>query len=90
MSQETFDIGKAFAETSSATPLIMLMKEEVNPCKYIFRFADEMGFQGRKLRILSMGSGQEEKARETIKVRFLKFKGMTSTLLLKNGNVTVL
>ena len=67
MSQETFDIGKAFAETSSATPLIMLMKEEVNPCKYIFRFADEMGFQGRKLRILSMGSGQEEKARETIK-----------------------
>ena len=44
----------------------MLLKEEVNPCKYIFRFADEMGFQGRKLRIMSMGDGQEDKARDTI------------------------
>ncbi len=52
---------------SAATPLIILMKDEVNPCKYIFRFADEMGFTGRKLKILSLGSGQEEKARETIK-----------------------
>ena len=44
----------------------MLLKEEVDPCKYIFRFADEMGFHGRKLRLLSMGDGQEEKARDTI------------------------
>ena len=44
----------------------MLLKEEVDPCKYIFRFADEMGFHGKKLRLLSMGDGQEEKARDTI------------------------
>ena len=57
---------KRFFCYSAATPLIMLLKEEVNPCKYIFRFADEMGFQGRKLRIMSMGDGQEDKARDTI------------------------
>ena len=55
-----------FLNFSAATPLIMLLKDEVNPCKYIFRFADEMGFQGKKLRIMSMGDGQEDKARETI------------------------
>ena len=55
-----------FQNSSAATPLIMLLKDEVNPCKYIFRFADEMGFQGKKLRIMSMGDGQEDKARETI------------------------
>ena len=55
-----------FLNSSAATPLIMLLKDEVNPCKYIFRFADEMGFQGKKLRIMSMGDGQEDKARETI------------------------
>jgi dynein heavy chain len=65
--QEPLDVGKSFQETSAATPLIIILKEEVNPCNYIFRFADEMGFQGRKLRILSLGSGQEERARETIK-----------------------
>jgi dynein heavy chain len=31
------------------------------------RFSEEMGFTGKKLRILSLGSGQEEKARELIK-----------------------
>jgi hypothetical protein len=35
--QEPLDIGKAFAETSSATPLIFILGEEVDPCKYIFR-----------------------------------------------------
>lgn len=36
--QEHLDIGKAFAETSAATPLIFILGEEVDPCKYIFRF----------------------------------------------------
>ncbi len=35
--QETLDIGKAFAETSAATPLIFIIGEEVDPCKFIFR-----------------------------------------------------
>jgi hypothetical protein len=35
--QEPLDIGKAFAETSAATPLIFILGEEVDPCKYIFR-----------------------------------------------------
>ena len=33
----------------------------------MFRFSEEMGFTGKKLRILSLGSGQAEKARELIK-----------------------
>ncbi len=37
--QEPLDIGKAFAETSAATPLIFILGEEVDPCKYIFRLA---------------------------------------------------
>ena len=36
--QEPLDIGKAFAETSAATPLIFILGEEVDPCKYIFRY----------------------------------------------------
>ena len=35
--QEAMDVGKAYAETSSATPLIFIVGEEVDPCKYIFR-----------------------------------------------------
>lgn len=65
--QEALDVGKAFAETSSATPLIFIVGEEVDPCKYIFRFGEFMGFTGKKLKILSLGSGQEEKARDVIR-----------------------
>ena len=36
--QENLDVGKAYAETSAATPLIFILGEEVDPCKYIFRF----------------------------------------------------
>jgi hypothetical protein len=39
--QEPLDIGKAFAETSAATPLIFILGEEVDPCKYIFRFVTD-------------------------------------------------
>ena len=35
--QEAMDVGKAYAETSSATPLIFIVGQEVDPCKYIFR-----------------------------------------------------
>ena len=35
--QENLDVGKAYAETSAATPLIFILGEEVDPCKYIFR-----------------------------------------------------
>jgi dynein heavy chain len=40
--QEPLDIGKAFAETSAATPLIFILGEEVDPCKYIFRLACQL------------------------------------------------
>jgi Dynein heavy chain region D6 P-loop domain len=47
----------------------MCFMNELAYCVYIcgHRFSEEMGFTGKKLRILSLGSGQEEKARELIK-----------------------
>ena len=65
--QENLDVGKAYAETSAATPLIFILGEEVDPCKYIFRFGEFMGFTGKKLKVLSLGSEQEEKARDVIR-----------------------
>ena len=34
---------------------------------WFFRFGDFMGFNGKKLKVLSLGSGQEEKARDVIR-----------------------
>ena len=43
--------------------MIFFLHREVDPLKYIFRYADEAGFTGKKLRMVTMGSGQEERAR---------------------------
>jgi len=52
--QEPLDIGKAFAETSAATPLIFILGEEVDPCKYIFRLACQVILPCREA-ILTIG-----------------------------------
>ncbi len=64
---EPMDVGKAYAESVAATPLIFILGQQVDPLKYIFRFAEESGFTGSKLKMITLGSGQEEKAKELIK-----------------------
>ncbi len=67
LDEEPLDIGKAYIESVAATPLIIIVKEEVDPLKYIFRYAEDTGFSGSKLKIVTLGSGQEERARDIIK-----------------------
>ena len=64
---EAMDVARAHAESVAATPLIFILGQQVDPLKYIFRFAEETGFTGSKLKMVTLGSGQEEKARELIK-----------------------
>ena len=59
---------RAYTESVAATPLIFLLEREVDPLKYVFRFAEENGITGKKLRLVTLGSGQEERARDAIKV----------------------
>nr|XP_040564670.1 dynein heavy chain 7, axonemal-like [Lepeophtheirus salmonis] len=67
LSQEQTDIGKSYAESTHATPIIFILGDDVDPTNIIYKFADSMGYGGKKLRIISMGKGLEEKAEETIK-----------------------
>lgn len=69
--EDPLDISKAYAESVASTPLIFLLGEDVDPLKYIFRFGEETGFTGKKLRLVTLGSGQEEKAREIIKESYV-------------------
>jgi dynein heavy chain len=64
--EEPLDIGKAYSESVAATPLIFILGKDVDPLKYIFRFAEESGFPGNKLKLITLGSGQEDKASEII------------------------
>ena len=56
--EEPLDVGKAYQESIAATPLIFLLGEEVDPLKYIFRYAEDAGFTGKKLRLVTMGLGE--------------------------------
>jgi dynein heavy chain len=67
IAQEQMDIGKAYAESVAATPIIFILGKEVDPLKYILRYADEMGFSGKKLKLVTLGLGQEEHAKDVIK-----------------------
>ncbi|XP_059098400.1 dynein axonemal heavy chain 7-like [Tigriopus californicus] len=65
--EEPLDVTRVFGESIAATPLIFLLGKEVDPLKYILRFSEEMGFTGKKLKMVTLGKGQEEKARDMIK-----------------------
>ncbi len=65
--EESMDVGRAYAESVAATPLIFVLGQRVDPLKYIFRFAEETGFSGSKLKMVTLGSGQEDRARELIR-----------------------
>ena len=65
--EEPLDIARAFAESVAATPIILILGEEVNPLQHIFKFGEEVGFTGKKVRLVTLGSGQEEKASEVVR-----------------------
>ena len=65
--QDQLDIGKVFSESHASTPIIFILGREVDPLKYIFRYAEDTGFPTAKLKIVTLGSGQEERAKEIIR-----------------------
>ena len=67
VAQDQLDIGKVFSESHASTPIIFILGREVDPLKYIFRYAEDIGFPTGKLKIVTLGSGQEERAKEIIR-----------------------
>ena len=65
--EEPLDISRAFSESVAGTPLILILGEEVNPLQHIFKFGEEVGFSGKKVRLVTLGSGQEERASEVVR-----------------------
>ncbi len=58
---------QTYNESVAATPLVFILGEDVDPLKYIFRYAEETGFSGKKLKLVTMGSGQEARAAEVVR-----------------------
>ena len=67
VAQDQLDIAKVFSESHASAPIIFILGREVDPLKYIFRYAEDVGFPAGKLKIVTLGSGQEERAKEVIR-----------------------
>ena len=76
VAQDQLDIGKVFSESHASAPIIFILGREVDPLKYIFRYAEDIGFPTSKLKIVTLGSGQEERAKEMIRQ---VIKGLVNT-----------
>ncbi len=61
------DLGRAFSESVAATPIILVLGRSVDPLKYVLRYAEEAGFVGSRLKMVTLGVGQEDRAKELIK-----------------------
>lgn len=66
ISMPTFELGKVFADTNSATPLIFILSPGSDPVASVLKFAKESGYADR-LHIISLGQGQGPIAQELVK-----------------------
>jgi len=60
-----FDLKAAYDDSLSTTPIIFVLSPGADPMSYLFELAKQQGMTD-KLKILSLGQGQGEKARENI------------------------
>jgi len=60
-----FDLKGAFADSISVSPIIFVLSPGADPMTYLFDLAKQENMFD-KLKILSLGQGQGEKARENI------------------------
>lgn len=60
-----FDLKASFEDSTSTTPIIFILSPGADPMTYLFDLAKNMQMFDR-LKILSLGQGQGEKAKENI------------------------
>ncbi|GMH41668.1 hypothetical protein BSKO_09578 [Bryopsis sp. KO-2023] len=63
----TIDLGSCYKESSVTAPLLFVLSPGSDPTAALLRFADDMGYGGSKISVISMGQGQGPKAEVLIK-----------------------
>ena len=61
------DLGKAFAESSSTTPIAFILGETADPCEAIYELAERLSIGTKRLQFLCLGRGREHQAEEMLK-----------------------
>ena len=61
------DLGKAYAESSSTTPIAIVLEETADPCEAIYELAERLNIGAKRLQFLCLGAGREAQAEELLK-----------------------
>jgi hypothetical protein len=61
------DLGKAYAESNSTTPIAFILGETADPCEAIYELAERLNIGAKRLQFLCLGSGREAPAEELLK-----------------------
>eukprot|EP01017_Pseudomicrothorax_dubius_P045834 TRINITY_DN7991_c0_g2_i3.p1 TRINITY_DN7991_c0_g2~~TRINITY_DN7991_c0_g2_i3.p1 ORF type:complete len:773 (+),score=234.51 TRINITY_DN7991_c0_g2_i3:90-2321(+) len=62
-----FDLKAAYGDSAATTPIIFVLSPGADPIPYLYNLAKEKGMDGPRLKMLSLGQGQGEKAEEAIR-----------------------
>lgn len=62
-----FDLKGAFTDSTCTTPLIFVLSPGADPISYLINLAKEKEYYPDRLKMLSLGQGQGDIARELIK-----------------------
>jgi dynein heavy chain, axonemal len=54
----TFNLAEAYEDSSSVQPLLFVITAGTDPVANLTKFAEEVGFSGNKLAMISLGQGQ--------------------------------
>ena len=61
------DLGKAYAESSSTTPIAFILGETADPCEGIYELAEKLNVSAKRLQFLCLGEGRETQAEELLR-----------------------
>ena len=58
---------KAYAESSSTTPIAFILGETADPCEGIYELAEKLNVSAKRLQFLCLGEGRETQAEELLR-----------------------
>ena len=61
------DLGKAYAESSSTTPIAFILGETADPCEGIYELAEKLNISAKRLQFLCLGEGRETQAEDLLR-----------------------
>ena len=61
------DFHKAYLDSNSVTPIVLILGDTADPCSEIYRLAERLNIVGKRLQFLCLGSGKERQAEDLIK-----------------------